>query len=407
MKILVLTAEYPPSTRQPGSPRLYNICRELARQHALSLCLLKPSPERRDGFMQDNAADRVFGGISELPAYSNKRGPLLPWVLQRLRHRLVFAPNYSRRILAPDYVAQTRAAIKAAVEAQGIDLLYLDGIACFQYLPEGLRVRVAIDMCDCISWLVAQLSRREKSWLRRISLFFEARSVRAEERLALASTALQVAISPVDAEAFRAIHAQANLLVVQNGVDQEYFDYRLPAAGSRSLIFTGVMGYQPNSDAAAYLAEEIFPKVRQRCGEARLLLVGADPPEAVRRLAQQAGVTVTGAVPDVRPYLRDSAVFVCPLRIGAGVKNKLLAAMAMGVPVVANSLSMSGIAARAGEHLLAAETAEEFAARVGELFEDRACARRLSENGRHLVEAQYGWSAQAAVLEKALAKLVE
>lgn len=403
MKILVFAPDYPAPTRRPGSPRLYNICKELAHHHTLGLCVLRPTAERREFFQSDNAEDGVFAMAVELPPVS--RPPPGIRVARRIAHRLAFAPSFSRRILNPRYVRATQDALRTACHDFGADVLYADGVSCFQYAPRDRPIPLAIDMCDCFTWLVEQRAAMETSWLNRLALMLEARAIGAEERRALANADLVFTISPVDARAFQKLYARANPLVIQNGVDQDYFGYA-PADTSRTLIFTGVMGYQPNADAAIYCATEIFPTLRQRYPDAQLLIVGANPSDAVLALSRFPGVTVTGAVPDVRPYMRRSAVFVCPLRIGAGVKNKLLAAMSMGLPVVTNALSLSGIAANNDEHVIVASSANEFADKIDAVFRDRTLARRLSDNGRRLVEQQYTWSSQAMLLEQALLKLV-
>ena len=406
MKILVFCHDYPPSTRHPGSPRLYNLCKELGRTHHLTLCVLTPSEERRRAFQQDNETDRIFADTLEIAAEGSRPVGTLTRLARKFWHRLLLTPNFSRRILAPDSVARVQAQLTELCRARQIDQLYLDGVSGFQYIPRDLPIPLVVDLCDCSSWLVAQSAAREPALWTRMSLRLVTHSVREEERRVLRAAALSFAISPVDADALQAICKGSHPMVVPNGVDQDYFEYQPARTASRTLIFTGVMGYEPNSDASIYCAREIFPLVRARVPDARLLIVGAQPPAEVLRLSEIEGVTVTGAVPDVRPYMRESAVFVCPLRIGAGVKNKILAAMSMGLPVVANSLSLSGIAAQADENVLLAETPEDFAERVCVLFTNPELERRISENGRKLVERQYSWASQAAILDQAMSRLI-
>jgi len=405
MKILILAHDYPPSTRHPGSPRLYNLCKELARTHELTLCLLAASEERRRAFTLDNAADRVFVDTVEIAPEGNRPVPLVTRLLRKFWHRLLITPNFSRRIMAPEYVARVRDVVTQACRTHGAEVLYVDGVSGFQFVPPDLPIPLAVDLCDCASWLVSQSAAREPALLRRLSLKLVTHSVRAEERRVLEKAALALTISPVDANEFRAIYSKAEPLIVQNGVDQEYFEFQPARTASRTLIFTGVMGYPPNADAAIFGAREIFPLVRARFPDARLMIVGAQPPADVQRLAELDSVTVTGWVSDVRPYMRDSAVFLCPLRVGAGVKNKIFAAMSMGLPVVANSLSLSGIAARNGEEVLVAETPAEFAERVCALFESPERAIAISDKARRLVEKKYSWASQGVVLDGALARL--
>jgi sugar transferase (PEP-CTERM/EpsH1 system associated) len=140
----------------------------------------------------------------------------------------------------------------------------------------------------------------------------------------------------------------ARVSVVENGVDTEYFSpqrvYPSPyGADEAVLVFTGAMDYWANVDAVAWFAREVFPHVRSNYPQAYFYVVGARPVRAVRDLAQLPGVRVTGAVPDVRPYLAHARAAVAPLRIARGVQNKVLEAMAMARPVVASPQAVDGI----------------------------------------------------------------
>ena len=124
-------------------------------------------------------------------------------------------------------------------------------------------------------------------------------------------------------------------------------------------------------------------------------------------LAGQPGVTVVGQVPDIRPSLSAAGIFVCPLRWGAGVKNKILAALAMGKPVVASRLSAEGLELRDGVDWLVADDAADLAEKVVRLIEDPSYARQLAQSGKRAVTQRYSWSASARRLEKVLRELVE
>jgi glycosyltransferase involved in cell wall biosynthesis len=179
------------------------------------------------------------------------------------------------------------------------------------------------------------------------------------------------------------------------GVDLERLPYRDGGRDLATIVFSGRMAYFPNADAARFLATDVMPLVRARLPAAQLLIVGADPPAGVRRLARLPGVSVTGYVPEIAPFLHRATVAVAPLRSGTGQQIKVLEAMACGAPVVATPHALAGIAARAGEHALRAGGAEDLADAIVQLLEDAALRQRLSQAARHLVEQQYSW-AQAA-----------
>ena len=218
--------------------------------------------------------------------------------------------------------------------------------------------------------------------------------VRRFERFMFAPFDRTVVISDADRALLLDLNPRLKIQVIPNGIELERFRPREVERDPATLLFVGNYDYPPNQDAARLLAERVLPRVRQALPAARLQLVGANPPAPLRDLAND-HIEVTGTVPDVAPYLARATVFVCPLRIGAGLKNKVLEALAMGIPVVATPLSLDGIAARDGESALVAEV-DDIAAMTVELLGDPARRGRLSRGGRALIEAHYSWAKTAA-----------
>ncbi len=267
-------------------------------------------------------------------------------------------------------------------------------------LPAGGR-RI-VDFCDVDSdkwrqyagshgWPLSWLYAREARLLER-----------AETRCA---DAFDTTVVVAEAEA-RLVRRQApgsahKVRVLPNGVDTAYFDPGLPfadpfAAQGPAIVFTGAMDYHPNVDGVCWFAEEILPLVRAAVPGAHFCIVGSKPAEAVRALARREGVSVTGRVPDVRPYLARAAAVVAPLRIARGVQNKVLEAMAMARPIVATPNAVQGIEGVTRSELTVAETASEFAAGVARVL-DSAGAGCVSA-ARDFVAHRYAWRAQVETL---------
>jgi glycosyltransferase involved in cell wall biosynthesis len=202
----------------------------------------------------------------------------------------------------------------------------------------------------------ATAQRPPRSWAYRLEgrrlRRFEADAVRWGERCILATAAVETLL--------RSFARWARTALIPNGVDVA--GYAAPG-DAPTVIFTGAMNYLPNVDAVEHFCADIFPAVTRAIPGARFLIVGLNPSPAVRRLAELPGVTVTGAVPDVRPYYRQSAVCVAPLRIARGIQNKVLQSMALGVPVVATGAAARGLEARADEHFLGEDDPARFARR--------------------------------------------
>ena len=230
--------------------------------------------------------------------------------------------------------------------------------------------------------------RRQLGWVRR----FEGSVFRRFTRV--------VVVSEQDRDALVALDRSMRVLVIPNGVDIERFaplaanERALPMDPAR-VLFTGVMRYPPNVAAAEHLARNIMPLVRARVPEAHLAIVGRDPSPSVRALSRMDGVEVIGEVPDLRPWLIGSRVYACPMVSGTGIKNKLLEAMACGVPCVATPLAARGLTAQAGRDLLVASNAEKFASHVVAVLTDDRLAARLGAAGRDYVTANHDWAAVA------------
>jgi glycosyltransferase involved in cell wall biosynthesis len=158
------------------------------------------------------------------------------------------------------------------------------------------------------------------------------------------------------------------------------------------------MGYWPNVDAVRWFADAVLPAIRARLPDARLAIVGADPAPGVRELASLPGVTVTGRVPDVRPWMAHATAAVAPLRIARGVQNKVLEAMSMALPVVASPQAWTGIDAEPGRELLLADGADAFAAAALSIAAGGHAG--MGAAARRRVLDQYSWQARLAGFDR-------
>lgn len=202
-----------------------------------------------------------------------------------------------------------------------------------------------------------------------------------------------VVVAQPDADTLRDLNPTLPIEVISNGVDLDDFAAIESQRDPATLLFIGNYAYEPNLDAALLLAQQILPEVQSILPEARLQLVGNAPPAELLAVAS-ASIEVTGRVPSVQPYLAQCTAFVCPLRLGAGIKNKVLEALAMGAPVVATPLSVDGIAVEHDVHALIASP-DWVAAETVRVLRDKRLATRMGEQGRQLVLERYSWQAVA------------
>jgi sugar transferase (PEP-CTERM/EpsH1 system associated) len=191
--------------------------------------------------------------------------------------------------------------------------------------------------------------------------------------------------------------------LLANGVDLEFFRPMGAAKRPACIVFTGVMDYPPNVDAVQWFCSEIFPLVQREVPAASFVICGSRPLPSVVRLADLPGVTVTGRVPDTRPYLDAADVFVAPLRMARGVQNKVLEALAMGLPCVSSLAAWRGTVIPSGEGIVATDEPAEFARRVAQLLGDPGYRQQMAAKARHAAEAYYAWDAQMLHLDQVIA----
>jgi glycosyltransferase involved in cell wall biosynthesis len=248
--------------------------------------------------------------------------------------------------------------------------------------------------------------KAERSWRKRISAYFGLISAKRLEGTLGRTFDLVITNSAVDEQVIRELSSKSKTLTITNGVDMDYFSPTSTLLEADKLVFTGVMGYAPNEDAALHFVEDIFPLVKMKRPEVQFWIVGSGPSERVKALTRISGVHVTGKVDDVRPYVRSATAFACPLRVGSGVKNKILAAMAMQKATVATSMSIDGLDFADNREVLLADDPQDFADKVVRLLTDKNAAQQLGANGLARVQAQYSWAAMGKVLETAIQSIM-
>ena len=263
--------------------------------------------------------------------------------------------------------------------------------------PRCDRARFVVDVHDLLSVNKAREMPPDRfRWTSRWRWKALASVLRARlfERWVLPRFDAAWACSEVDRRLISALMGPGRVATIPNGVDVGYYDgLPIDAPGSR-LVFVGDYSYAPNEEGACHLVGEVLPLIREQVPGVELDLVGKNPPESVRRLEDRAtGVTVTGRVPDTRPYLRDSAVAVVPLLTGSGTRLKILEAMAAGRPVVSTSIGAEGLEVTPGVDIFLADDPRSFAGRCAELLRDPILRRRMGAAGRRLVSERYDWSA--------------
>ena len=338
MRILYVTADLPwPLTS--GYLRHYHFIRALSKQHEITLLSLR-GPDHEPG---DIEALRPY--LEAIVTEPSARGP---------RSLPVKVADRVRMLMAGGDVAAARLGrAGAAIAAERpFDALLLSGKRTMPVLDGLPPMPLVADLCDATSSRIRRQMRHAPASSQPV-LALEYLEVRRVERTLMRRSRHALFASARDREAVVgrngvAQRGLAEASVVPNGVDLEVWRREARMLGRDEIVLTGAMDYPPNVDAAEQLVVEILPRVRAELPEARVSIVGRDPAPSVRALADRPGVTVTGFVDDVRPYLERAAVFAAPIRYGAGIQNKVLEALAMEVPVVASPLAAEGLRTESG-----------------------------------------------------------
>jgi sugar transferase (PEP-CTERM/EpsH1 system associated) len=392
MRILVLAPRFPFPLDKGDRITVFNLVRHFSRLHDVALVtFLEPGQSPADRRHLIDTTDR----IATVPL--SKRRAYLRALLGMLRGRPLQVGYYSSPQMARK-VAQV-------IEEFQPDIVYSHTIRMAEYLA-GERLPKVLAMQISMRLNYGRLARFHKSVLRRIVYRIEAwRAGRYEPRIARRFDRCLL-ISEHDAVALGKPRPE-NILINPHGVDYRFFSST--GAGAEedgSLVFTGNLAYPPNADAVEWFVAEILPLIRAEVPGVRLSVVGADPLPGVRRLADDPSVEVTGRVPDLRPYLDRAQVALDPLRVGAGLQNKVLEGMSMGVPMVVTAVANEGIGAEPGRHLLVADTPEEFAAAAVALLRDPERRTAMGAHARAFIVEQWSWEKHFDDLEREMCSLV-
>jgi sugar transferase (PEP-CTERM/EpsH1 system associated) len=289
------------------------------------------------------------------------------------------------------YSAALAARVRCLLSQERFDLIFVHCSSAAQYVSGVTGIPKILDFGDMDSqkWLEYA---RYKPFPLSAGYWLEGGKLQREEQRLAGLFDLCTTTTRAEWETLESYGAARATDWFPNGVDSSYFVPSAEPYDGDTMCFIGRMDYYPNQECMLHFCANVLPRIQARRPAAKLFIVGADPSPAVRKLGELPNVTVTGSVPDVRPHLQRSAVMVAPLNIARGTQNKILEAMAAGVPVITSPVAAGGVDAVADEHFLVARTPEEQAAAVLALLEDRAQRQRLARAGRERMLSHHSWN---------------
>lgn len=341
-----------------------------------------------------------------------RTGPVPPWLrlVPAPRGRLLEAASIlgflRGRPLRADATARAlRTALAEEIARFDPDLVHVGSEQLAPLWPAAAGRPALLTALDA-GYLNTEARVTMQRGLMRLALQRQARNQRRFVTAEYPHYSAAVMVTPQDAEAVRALAPTADVRVIPNGVDVARFAEAPAQRHEHRIVLHGAMSYPPNVDAALFAAREVLPLVREQEPRAELVLVGRSPSAEVVALADLPGVTVIGEVEDVAPWLTSATAYLCPMRRGTGIKNKLLEAMAAGAACVVTPLALQGIPAEHWRDVLVGDGPTGLAAHVVAVLRDRGLADRLGDNGSALVARHHSWEAAAAAYSSLFDEIV-
>lgn len=386
MKLLFLANRVPYPPYRGDKLKIYNLARRLHGKHELHLITFAQTPEDLN---YKAALEEIFTEVHFIYL------PFWKSALQCLT--AIWNPLPLQVLYFQSRAMKMR--LQELLKVHHYDAIHVQHLRMAPYLAQRQDLKRMLDLPDAFSLYWERRKKMPGNFLKKAFETIEQRRVLRYEPV-MKNYDLALACSEEDVAYLRAKHQVTNLKLLPNGVDLETFhagnhDY----SHNQTLLFTGNMDYAPNVDAVIYFTKTILPSIRAVYPEVKFIIAGQRPVAKVLALAGD-GVTVTGFIEDLAAAYNAASVLVSPLRFGAGTQNKVLEAMAMGVPVVCTEVGFKGLGVTSGEGAFMEEDAEAFAARVNALLGDAGLREKTGKLGTEVMQRRFSWDRIAVQLEQ-------
>lgn len=393
VRILFLAQRVPYPPNRGDRITTYHEIRILARKHEVYVAALAESEEEASGVDELRKICPVVD-VALLPRWRSK--------IQAASLAASPLPLTLPFYFSPELAAK----VGYRIATTQFDLIHAYSSSTAQYVDWAVhlpRVMQFADL-DSIKWReMYEMNRWPKSWVYGAEaarlLWYERSIARRYQRC--------LVVTEEERQEMEKLIPHVRSAVAANGVDIDFFAPQEIEAEDDHLVFVGVMDYYPNEEGAEFFCKEVLPLVREKRRSCKFTIVGARPSERVRALDRLPGVTVTGAVDDIRPYMARATLAVIPLRLARGVQNKVLEAMSMGMATVSSVAAFRGVRAVEGEHGLVADEPQDFAEKVLSLLSDPERRSSMGAAARQVMIDEYSWEAKVGQLEALYQKVID
>jgi glycosyltransferase involved in cell wall biosynthesis len=369
--------------------RSYNLIKEVAKHHNVHLLAFNQRALLSPGRDMDEAV-AALGKICKsvkvlsIPTEGEKYGRYLSYL------KSMFTPQ----AFTISWLQSTEMEklIEGRLKAFKIDVVHFDTIslAPFSYSIGGCKK--VLNHHNIESTMMIRRARKEPNIFNKAYMYLEGYKIRSYETQVCKSFDVNITCSRQESERLLNQTPQLKIEEIPNGVDLDYFYPLNLKKMDHSLIFAGGMNWYPNRDAMLFFTDKVWPLLKKEIPDIKMTVIGQDPPQKLKNLARNdKNFIVTGFVDDVRPYIDQATVYVCPIKDGGGTKLKILDALAMGKAIVADPVSCEGIDVVDGESVLFTEIPDDYVKSIKRLFDDGALLQKLGNNGRNLILEKYSF----------------
>ena len=382
MKLFVLLSRFPYPLEKGDKLRAYYQLKELSKNNEIHLHCLTTSPVKTEWVKE------LEPFCAEINIYKLKK-PLIWWnTIKQFFSEAPFQVGYF-------YQKAIQRKINIAIKKVEPEHIYCQLIRTAEYVKNIHNISKTIDYQDALSAGMLRRAAIAKGIKKRLFQTEGARLAAYENRI-FDYFNHHTIISEQDKQLIN--HPQKEAIkVIKNGISEDFLNFKSDQEKQYDLIFTGNMNYPPNIECCEFLVHKIKPLLNS---DISIVLSGATPNQRILDLAKVQNVTVTGWVDDIKNAYASASIFVAPLFIGTGLQNKLLEAMAMGLPCITTSLANNALGATVDEEILVANTAEQFANKIKQLMIDESRFEKISASGKSFVRKEFSWNDTVVKLER-------
>ena len=389
MKILWFSHILPYPPKGGVMQRSYNLIKEAAKENEVYLFAFNQKawlPTKEDIIKAKKEFERFCKKVEifELPSDKSK-ATWYSLVLKSFFSKDAYTINWTKS-------KKMRKKIKEFLATNHIDLIHCDTIGLAEYVRDIKEIPKGLNHHNIESHMMLRRAKREKNLFKKIYFLQEAIKLKKYEKQVCPKFDMNLVVSELDKERLLNIAPNSKVEVIPNGVDINYFKPNNNKIKKDNLVFAGRMNAYPNEDAVIWFLKQIWPLLKKEVPNATSTIAGRNPTFRIKKLAQNdSSILITGYVDDIRPFIAQAEVYVCPIRDGGGTKLKLLDAMAMGKAIVTTTIGAEGLGVIHERHVLIANDPKIFASQVLLVFNNPDLRKYLSQNARQLVKKEYSW----------------